>query len=133
MSNQIVARFLDGRVLKGTSLDVNPKKPSCHIRADDGKSEHVQLKDLKALFFVRSPQGDPKRDDRRTPVDNDMRLKGSTLISVRFADNESIVGLANEYPPTKPFFFMMPVDPDSNNIRILVNRAAIVDMNTVAE
>jgi hypothetical protein len=128
--NQVVARFLDGRVLKGTSMDVAAGRTLFHIRSTDGKNEEVNLKDLKALFFVRSLQGDPKRSDAREPDADDSRVRGSTPITVRFADNETIVGLTNSYPPSRSYFFIVPVDPGSNNIRILVNRDAVVHMES---
>jgi hypothetical protein len=130
MNNKVVARFLSGRVLKGVSLDVDPGRPTCHVRSVDGKTERVNLKDLKALFFVRSHDGDAKRDDARSTAEDDSRLKGSSPITVRFEDKEAIVGITNRYPPNKPFFFIMPVDAESNNIRILINRAAVVSMDS---
>jgi len=39
-----------------------------------------------------------------------------------------MLGLTNRFPPTRPFFFIVPVDAESNNIRILVNRTAIKKM-----
>ena len=130
MNNKIVARFLSGRVLKGSSLDVDPTRPSFHVRPLEGKTEEVKLKDLKALFFVRSLEGDASRNDARSTDAHDSRLKGSSPITVKFADKEAIVGLTNRYPPNKPFFFIIPVDPNSNNIRILINRAAVVAMES---
>jgi hypothetical protein len=32
----------------------------------------------------------------------------------------------NRYPPNRPYYFLVPVDSGSNNIRILVNAAAVV-------
>jgi hypothetical protein len=126
--NQVVARFLDGRVLKGSCLDVQLDKPTIRLRFADGKTELVELKHLKALFFVRSLDGDAAKDDARQAASDDPRLRGSAPIVVHFADNESISGLTNRFPPNKPFFFILPVDAASNNIRILVNREAIVRM-----
>ncbi len=37
----------------------------------------------------------------------------------------------NRFPPITPFFFMLPIDPQSNNIRILINGAAIREMSEV--
>ena len=37
----------------------------------------------------------------------------------------------NRYPPNRPFFFLLPMDPDSNNIRILVNRDALAELTPV--
>jgi hypothetical protein len=129
--NQVVAHFLDGRILKGTSMDIAAGRTIFHIRSIDRRNEEVNLKDLKALFFVRSLEGDPKRSDARDADADDSRLRGSTPITVRFADNETIVGLTNSYPPSKAFFFIVPVDPGSNNIRILVNRDAVVHMESL--
>jgi hypothetical protein len=51
---------------------------------------------------------------------------------VVFADSEEILGLMNRFPPITPFFYMLPIDLQSNNIRILVNRAAVKEMEEVA-
>ena len=121
--NNIVARYLDGRTVKGTSLNVDPNKPACHVRTSAGPVE-VQLSDLKALFFVKDVVGDPTHDEGTAPTHGDPRLVGGKPIAVEFADGERIIGATNRYPPNRPFFFMVPVDPESNNIRILINRDA---------
>jgi hypothetical protein len=33
------------------------------------------------------------------------------------------------YPPVRPFFFVLPADARSNNVRVLVNRAAVKRMS----
>lgn len=128
MSKQVVARFRDGRLLKGTSLDVGPDRPSFHIRPPRGPVLEVRLRDLKALYFVRSLDGNPDRTERKSPDPLDPRARGSRCVGVRFADGELLVGLTIAYPPRRPYFFALPVDPKSNNIRILVNRDAVVSM-----
>ena len=130
MSNNVVAHYLDGRLLKGTSLDVDPVKPTCHVRPLNGPAEDVKLADLKALFFVRSLEGDPAHEDALVPDPSDPRLRGSNLIALRFQDGESMVGLTNRFPPTRPYFFIVPLDPKTNNIRILINRTAVVSMES---
>jgi len=123
MQNTVVARYLDGRTVKGRSLNVDPTKPSFHVRTETGPIE-VALKDLKALFFVKDTAGDAAHNEAMDPTPGDPRLVGGKPIEVEFKDGERIVGATNRFPPNKPFFFMVPVDPKSNNIRILVNRAA---------
>ncbi len=125
--NKIVARYKDGRTVKGTSLDIDPARPSCHVRTPEGKTAEVQLKDLKALFFVRSLEGDSTHDEKRTPEPDDLCSRGSTLVRMAFADGEEMVGLTIRYPPNKP------VDSKSNNVRMLVNREAVVSMEAVAK
>lgn len=132
MSKKVVARYRDGRLVKGTSLDVDPNKTRFHVRSSDGSAVEVDMNDLKALFFVRSLDGDATREERVTPVENDPRSRGATLVKLGFADGETIVGMTIGWPPRKPFFFVNPVDPDSNNIRILVNRNAVTAMEQSA-
>jgi hypothetical protein len=128
MSNKVVARYRDGRTIKGASLDIDPGRPSCHVRTPEGKTVEVQLKDLKALFFVRSLEGDSARVEDQTPDPQDLRTRGSKLVNLTFEDGEVMVGLTIRYPPNRPFFFILPVDPKSNNIRTLVNRDAVASM-----
>jgi hypothetical protein len=127
----IVANCLDGTVIKGTSLDVDSKRPKCHLKTPSGGMIEVALSDIKALFFVKTTTGRPDYNDAKEPAAGDSRLVGARRVSVRFADGEEIVGLMNRFPPITPYFFMLPVDPLSNNIRILVNRAAVKEMTEV--
>mgnify|MGYP003429405675 FL=1 len=128
MSNLVVARYLDGKLLKGTSLDVDPTRPTFHVRPPEGSTAEVKLKDLKALFFVRSLEGDMARHEIHALDPADPRSKGSTPVALHFPDGEVMIGLTNRFPPNRPFFFIVPVDANSNNIRILVNRSAIKKM-----
>ncbi|MEZ4457089.1 MAG: hypothetical protein R2882_11155 [Gemmatimonadales bacterium] len=123
--NHVVARFRDGKTLKGTSLNVDPARPTFHVRTENGAVE-VKLMDLKALFFVKDPLGNPAHNEATEATPGDQRLLGGKRVAIRFEDRETIVGVANRFPPLGKFFFMLPIDPKSNNIRILVNRAATV-------
>lgn len=129
MANEVVAHYLDGRVIKGVSLDVDPTRPTFHIRSPDGKATEVKLAQLKALYFVRSLAGDPAHEERSTIEPDDARGRGSYRIALTFADGEQLVGLTVRYPPVKPFFYVLPADAVSNNARILVNRAAVKNMS----
>jgi len=122
--NEVVARYADGRLVKGISLDVAPAKPRCHIKTEDGVVE-VELKDLKALYFVKDLGGNPEHQEAMEPEEGDARLRGTKPIEVRFADGECLVGRTNRFPPVGAFFFVLPVDSESNNIRILINRSAV--------
>jgi hypothetical protein len=132
MTNKVVAHYEDGRIIKGIGMDIDPARPVCHVRQEQGSATEVKLRELKALFFVRSLEGDPSRTERNTPDFQDSRTRGSSVVALRFRDGEEIVGITLRYPPIRPFFFVVPVDAESNNTRILVNRAAVVSMNEVA-
>ena len=62
---KVVARFNDGRIVRGYTKDFDPSRAHLHVLSDlrDGKSTIILLSDLKALFFVRDFAGDPIRLD----------------------------------------------------------------------
>jgi hypothetical protein len=118
-----------GKVVKGVSLDVDAQKPRCHLKTEGGKTEEIALADAKALFFVKSAEGRKEHQESKDVVPGDSRLVGTRRVRVVFADGEEITGLMNRYPPITNYFYMLPVDLESNNIRILVNRAAVKGMS----
>ena len=132
MANEVVARFLDGKVIKGVSLDVDPNRPICHVRTGERRMVEVKLTTLKALYFVKDLVGDAKRDDSALLAEADERSHGSYPIDIEFIDGERLVGFTVRYPPIRPFFFVLPADVRSNNIRVLVNRAAVKRMQQPA-
>ncbi|MBI3457568.1 MAG: hypothetical protein HY002_17450 [Candidatus Rokubacteria bacterium] len=127
--NLVAAHFLDGAMIKGVcfdfptevTLDRSPAKAMCQIETAEGMVV-VWLGDLKALFFVRDLEGDPAYRERKELDPADLRRVGARPLEVRFRDGETLVGLATGYSIRRNFFFMVPADPRSNNIRILVNR-----------
>lgn len=133
MPNHVVARYIDGRMVKGTSLDVAQDRPKFHVREDDGTMTQVLLTELKALFFVKSLDGNSEHVEGQEIDAVDPRLRGSRVLEVTFQDGEKIVGLCTRYPPKGASFFLVPVDSDSNNLRILVNSAALQGMALVEE
>jgi hypothetical protein len=121
---KVVARYLDGRLVKGYTFDFGPPKARFHIFPEpsaSGTSTQVLLRDLKALFFVRDLVGDPARQDAKQPP-----ASGSTgrLVEVRFRDGETIVGTAEGSWTDNPGFFLVPADEGSNNLRVYVLTAA---------
>lgn len=125
MAHKVVAHFIDHGIVKGTSMDVDPSRPVCHVHTADRGAVEVDLALVKALFFVKDFGGRPEYTERQVPAAGDVRLRGSHPVELTFRDGERLGGLMNRFPPQGPFFFMLPIDPASNNIRILVNREAI--------
>jgi len=130
MAQRVVAHFIDHGIVKGTSVDVDPGRPRCHISTEAGPVE-VDLAQLKALYFVKDLNGRPEYDDERVPQPGDTRLRGSHPVRLTFMDGEQLHGLMNRFPPNRPFFFLVPIDPASNNDRILVNRQALVSVESL--
>ena len=125
MPNKVIARYLDGRVLKGSSLDVSLNRASCHLRDVDDAMTQVKLDELKALFFVKSLDGNPRHVEGQAIEPVDPRRRGSQLVEVTFRDGEKVRGLCTRYPPQTSCFFLVPVDSASNNVRILINGSAL--------
>ena len=111
-------------------MDVDLAKPACHIRTPDGAIYTVELNELKALFFVKTLSGDAQHSEGMELQPADRRQFGSALVELTFGDGERMVGLTNRATPNRNFFFVLPVDSRSNNIRILVNRSALRSIAT---
>ena len=119
--NRVVARFRDGRTVKGTTTDFLPTRDTLHIHTN-GTVDTVQLAELKALFFVRDLVGDPGRQDS-----NEFDLARTVVgrkIRVEFADGEILVGTTQGYQPERAGFFVVPADHDTNHERVFVLRAS---------
>lgn len=129
MANDVVARLLDGRVVKGICLDVDPARPMCHIKTAGQGMVKVKLVELKALFFVKDLVGNSAHQEGSTVEPEDARARSFAAIAIEFKDGERITGLTARYPPVRPFFYVLPADTRSNNVRVLVNRAAVAKIS----
>ena len=130
ISNLVVARYADGRVLKGVTQDFSPNRGIFHVHPDGGGGDAVELrfKHLKALFFVSSLTGDPARQDVRGFLDGPEETQKGKKIAVRFRDGELICGYTLSWTPEREGFFLFPADTTSNNQRIFVITAATLEV-----
>jgi hypothetical protein len=118
--NKAIAHYRDGRLLKGTTFDFFPTKETFHLSVD-GDVHEVIVAELKAIFFVRSFDGDGEHADRRGFFTTHRQGK---KVMVEFEDGETLFGYTLSYTARGDGFFVFPGDPDSNNIKIfVVNRA----------
>jgi hypothetical protein len=118
--NRAVVAFLDGRRLKGFLFNFSAVKETFHLFADEmGRQKSgidVMVRDLKAVFFVKDFSGNP---DYQETVDSTAPRHGRK-IEVEFRDGEKVSGMTDAYNPQKLGFFIFPLDPRSNNLRIFV-------------
>jgi len=130
ISNLVVARYADGRMLKGVTQDFSPNRGMFHIHpvGDDSNAVELRFKQLKALFFVSSLEGDPDRQDVRGFVNGPAETQQGKKIAVRFRDGEFICGYTLSWTPDREGFFLFPSDSGSNNQRIFVITAATVEI-----
>ena len=126
IKNKIVARYQDGRILKGFTVDFLPTKPTFHLTPTEApptsKPIEVRLADLKAIFFVKDLAG--KSQYTRRHVFDPGKPAPGRKIRVVFRDQEILVGTTQGYDPTRPGFFVIPADSEENNERVFVVTAA---------
>jgi uncharacterized protein DUF6982 len=122
--SMIVARYADGRMIKGVTQDFSVDKPEFHVFEDGNESAKaiaVPVADLKAVFFVRTYAGNKAHQEYK--LFDRAKVKARKIL-VSFHDGEKLVGLTLGYNASKQGFFVTPADPDTNNTRVyVVNRA----------
>lgn len=128
MKQNIVARYQDGTILKGTSSDFFPNRETFHVTdVETAEVKPVAVANLKAVFFVHTLEGNAEHKDR-----NDVERAGlGRKIEVVFNDGETMVGYTSGYSPGRPAFFVFPSDPESNNDRVFVVTSATKDVKFV--
>jgi hypothetical protein len=126
---RVAARFNNGKVLKGYVKDFTADSEMVFLdEAESGMNHIIPINDLKALFFIRTFEGD--REYRK--------------VFIKFKDKESLLGFIDgEVPFQKGFtlakpdgtedtgFFLAPSDTDSNNIKVFVVGSAIEKVTIV--
>ncbi|MBI5091543.1 MAG: hypothetical protein HZB26_03765 [Candidatus Hydrogenedentes bacterium] len=133
---RLVVRFADGRLLCGVAFALNVKDTGFHLDLCDkndtttGETVQIRFSELKAVFFVRSFDG---KHDKTTPPPREFPPEGSELV-VKFKDGELLRGYTPQrYDQDDPRFHLIPLDPKSNNLSVLIERRAIVGVYTPEE
>ena len=119
-ANKIVVHEKGGNILKGTTADFLPKRPLFHIAVGGIHGEEIKkisMDNLKAIFFVKDFSGN--RDYKETKDFSDRPASGKKIRAM-FQDGETITGYTHSINMDQPRFFLVPVDPKSNNERIFI-------------
>ncbi len=124
-ATKVVARYTDGRVIKGFTQDFFPNKDRFHLILEDNRrTVEVFVQRLKAVFFVRDFSGNSQYQERKRYLQGEN--PGGVKLEVTFADNEVLVGSTPlGYDPKRQGFFVTPADPESNNVRVFVVASAV--------
>jgi hypothetical protein len=134
IENKVVARFRDGRIIKGYTQDFFPNKDVFHISGTErGKDlTEVLVPDLKALFFVKSFEGkkDHRKHDHPDVIQKLSKTAGIKL-KIVFADGEQMLALTQGYDPSRKGFFIFSPDTESNWERAFVLKQAIKEVTRV--
>ena len=129
-TNLVVARFRDGRVMKGRTFNLTPESRTFYLNSADQNADEatqvVSLQDLKAVFFVRSLEGDPSR--QKVVPEKVNPKPGERLITIRFDDGEILVGSTLSFSYDRVGFFITPLDPTGNAWRAFVVKDAVAEL-----
>ncbi len=123
---QVVARYSNGKIIKGYTLDFFPNKDRFHITLVDKPSDkpiEVMLNQLKAVFVVRDLKGNSQYFERKSYMKGETPY--GTLLEVTFEDGEVMVGSSMGFDLRRQGFFITPADPNNNNIRVFVVCSAV--------
>ena len=116
---KVVARYVNGKRVKGFSQDFFPNKDRFRVypaAKPSGEAVEVLVKELKAVFFVQDFAGNSLYHERKKYLEGEK--PSGRKVEVTFMDGEVLVGTTLGYDPNRPGFFLFPADPKSNNIRV---------------
>jgi hypothetical protein len=111
-------------------LSRSPKSPpeTLRVRVPESNAvEEVSTKDVKAVFFVNSFEGDRAHQQlnfhSRAPIVHGIWMR------VQFLDGEVMEGIVFNSIRylVDPGFFLLPTDPDSNNKLVYVLKSWLAD------
>ncbi len=126
IQNLVVARYRDGRMIKGVTYNFSPQKRFFHvIPLTDDRGEEIRkgievvLSELKAIFFVKSLEGRKGFSSFENLLEEEEQTN-ALKIRVVFHDGETLLGLTHGYSREKEGFFVIPLEKESNNLRVFV-------------
>jgi hypothetical protein len=131
--NKVVARYRDGKILKGFTHDFNQNKPVFHLSLADNQKEVLEINScqLKVVFFVKTFEGNK---NYRGPAEAILLEKLNKMpgikMKITFFDGEVMYGSTQGYDPERKGFFMFPADQDANCERAFIIREATTDVTT---
>lgn len=138
---KVIFRFNNGQIINGHLKDFSSDLTDLHLEeASNGHHRTVKIEELKALFFVRSFEGDKEYKEKKA---YGIKRSRGKRVFIRFKDGESLVGfLEGDVPWEKGFFlsklgtgmkgfYLLPVDEDTNNLKVFVIASSVNDVTVV--
>jgi len=128
---EVVARFLDGRTMRGSPVTWDVGTPSFELmRTDMSDAEDtaeeitvVNFAELKAIFFM----GEGLGPDGGIPAN---MINREELVEIHFSDSEKVEGFPlKDYSDVAGRFYIVPLEMP-NIASILIERASIDSMTT---
>jgi hypothetical protein len=123
--DKVVARYRNGRVVKGLTADFTPLQDRFHIveaGAETPQLREILVAELKGVFFVKDLAGD--LGHAKSNVFDPGDWTPGRKVRVQFKDGEVLTGFTPDYLPVRAGFFLLPADLKSNTYRCFVIAAA---------
>jgi len=137
---KVVIHYHDGKIRKGFLHPFQLTDEETIFSKEDQQTSEtlkVPLRDLKAIYYVKDHQGD--KDFKEKKKFGLAASKGRKVM-VKFKDRELVCGYVTESlpwvlgkfqpePDSSRFgFFLIPADPESNNLKIFVVVSALKEI-----
>lgn len=126
---KLVAHLKGGEVVKGYSRDFAPGSSHFHLLSlgePIASSRRISVDELKAAFLVKSWGRSEGHVVRRYAFGvGGMKGEPGRRALVRFQDGERIWGYALDQDAPDGGFWLVPADPDDNNLRVFVVRSSL--------
>ncbi len=133
LDQKLVVHFRDGIVMKGTSLNFSPNRDSFHFTVIASPTSHhepveVNFSQLKAVFFVKDFTGNKDYQGVKD-FSNAPKSPHGRKAMVRCKDGETLYGFIQGYASDRPGFFIFPVDPKENNVKIFILQSFVSSLD----
>jgi len=125
MSEKVVLRFQDGSTIKGSLRDFSETAKEFSIEEyPSGNLSTVRIDLLKAIFFVRSFEGNPSyREIKRYGISSEKGRK----VYVRFKTKRvSLVILKGSFPGKRVIFSQNPIKTKQGSFLSLLMKGATI-------
>ncbi len=124
--NKVVVRLKDKTLLKGTISNFSQSLDSFEVELLNGNLEIVDIDNIKAIFFVKSFEGNKKHQYK---YKDELLWEGEKL-SLTFADGEKVVGYTQHLDfISNRGLLITPADVNGNNKHIFASKSAINSMS----
>jgi hypothetical protein len=123
--NKVVVRLKDKTLLKGKISNFSQSLDSFEVELLNGNLEIVDIDNIKAIFFVKSFEGNKKHQYK---YKDELLWEGDKL-SLTFADGEKVVGYTQHLDfISNRGLLITPADVNGNNKHIFASKSAINSM-----
>ena len=122
---KVVVRLKDKTSLKGKISNFSPLYSFFQLELLNGDSVIVNIDKIKAMFFVKSFEGNKQYNYKY----EDKLLWAGDKITLKFNDGEKIVGYAQHSDFTPKGYFITPADVNGNNTYVFASKSAIDNMS----